>query len=111
VQTGASRRNDGLEKIHARKTKSVSSASADPAPIDDRTRTEEPGLLRSLLKANSRARASVRVTAEGLETPSAPDGVVRSRRRVAEQVSSAGRRWGEQFASSLSTKSAWGRIL
>jgi hypothetical protein len=41
--------------MHAQKTRSISSANADPEPISDRTRTEEAGLATSrgpLIKPN-----------------------------------------------------------
>jgi hypothetical protein len=59
---GEPRKNDDLERTRDQKRRSNSSANADPEPIGDRTRTEEPGLVTSRLKANSRARASIRMS-------------------------------------------------
>ena len=58
---GEPRKNADLERTRDQKRRSNSSANADPEPIGDRTRTEEPGLVTNRLKANSSARASIRM--------------------------------------------------
>jgi hypothetical protein len=55
---GEPRKNDDPERTRDQKRRSNSSANADPEPIGDRTRIEEPGLATNRLKANSSARAS-----------------------------------------------------
>ena len=55
---GELQKNDDPERTRDQKRRSNSSANADPEPIGDRTRTEEPGLATNRLKANSSARAS-----------------------------------------------------
>src|SRR5271154_5316170 len=60
----APRKNDDPERTRDQKRRSNSSANADPEPIGDRTRTEEPGLATNRLKANSSARASPRLARE-----------------------------------------------
>ena len=55
---GEPRKSDDPERTRDQKRRSNSSANADPEPIGDRTRTEEPGLATNRLKANSSARAS-----------------------------------------------------
>src|ERR1700676_1862264 len=59
---GEPRKNDDLERTRDQKRRSNSSANADLEPIGDRNRTEEPGPLTSRLKANSSARASIRMS-------------------------------------------------
>src|ERR1700676_4844318 len=58
---GEPRKNDDLERTRDQKRRSNSSANAAPEPIGDRTRTEAPGLVTNRLKANSSARASIRM--------------------------------------------------
>ena len=50
---GEPRKNDDLERTRDQKRRSNSSVNADPKPIGDRARTEEPGLVTSRPKANS----------------------------------------------------------
>src|ERR1700680_2169089 len=59
---GEPRKNDDLERTRDQKRRSNSSANADPEPIGDRNRTEEPGLVTNRLKTNSSARASIRMS-------------------------------------------------
>jgi hypothetical protein len=66
---GESRKNDDLERTRDQKRRSSSSANADPGPIGDRTRTEDPGLVTSRLKANSSARASRMRPLKGWKRP------------------------------------------
>jgi hypothetical protein len=53
AMVGEPRKNDDLERTHDQKRRSNSSANADPEPIGDRTRIEEPGLATNRSKANS----------------------------------------------------------